>query len=291
MTYEEGGTISIDVLITNHHNGFMEFRVCDVKYCGGEISEKCLRGPHCYVLQRAPHAACETGKEWGCAPIDPKHPSRWYLPCPSGKIDYYGQGKILYTLPKGLNCKHCVLQWYWVTGNSCNPPGLVKFFMSPKRPQWKQCKGQGNARNGWRRWLGNCKGKQFPEEYYQCSDIRIKEKPKEKPGTKIKNGKVPPIQKIVFYGNGIPRRNIFDKQSVTINAKDFSGVTFRATTNYPVRQVVFFAAGSKYYTDTKAPYFIQGTNEKWQNPIFNREFKLQVWAEGTMTSVFITLKK
>jgi len=216
MTYEEGGTISIDVLITNHHNGFMEFRVCDVKYCGGEISEKCLRGPHCYVLQRAPHAACETGKEWGCAPIDPKHPSRWYLPCPSGKIDYYGQGKILYSLPKGLNCKHCVLQWYWVTGNSCNPPGLVKFFMSPKRPH---------------------------------------------------------------------------KQSVTINAKDFSGVTFRATTNYPVRQVVFFAAGSKYYTDTKAPYFIQGTNEKWQNPIFNREFKLQVWAEGTMTSVFITLKK
>lgn len=39
MSYEEDGTISINVALTQHHNGFFEFRVCDVKYCGGEISE------------------------------------------------------------------------------------------------------------------------------------------------------------------------------------------------------------------------------------------------------------
>lgn len=161
--------------------------------------------------------------------------------------------------------------------------------MSPKRPQWKQCKGQGHARNGWRRWLGNCSGKNFPEEYYQCSDIRIKEKPKYKPKEKPRSGN--PIQKIVFYGNGIPRRNIYNKQSVTFDVKEFSGVSFRATSNYPISQVVFYADGSKYFTDTKTPYFIEGTNEKWKHPIFNRKFKLQVWAEGTMTTVFITLKK
>ena len=116
-------------------------------------------------------------------------------------------------------------------------------------------------------------------------------KPKEKPKALFKSRTAPPIQKIVFYGNGIPRRNIYNKQSVTIDVKSFSGVSFRATTNYHVSQVVFYAGGSKYYTDTKAPYFIEGTNAKWKNPIFNREFKLQVWAEGTMTTVFITLKK
>jgi hypothetical protein len=29
---------------------------------------------------------------------------------------------VRYKLPPGLTCQACVLSWYWLTGNSCNPP-------------------------------------------------------------------------------------------------------------------------------------------------------------------------
>lgn len=29
---------------------------------------------------------------------------------------------VQYKLPAGFTCEACVLSWYWLTGNSCNPP-------------------------------------------------------------------------------------------------------------------------------------------------------------------------
>ena len=60
-------------------------------------------------------------------PIAPARPGRFYLPCRDtsrGIWQMFGPGrKILYKLPAGMRCRHCVLQWYWATANSCNPAG------------------------------------------------------------------------------------------------------------------------------------------------------------------------
>lgn len=180
-TYEEGGQISVDLAIVAHHNGFMELFLCNVDNCGGEISAGCFRQNACHRLNRAWDDSCESRNDWKCAPIDPKYPSRWYLPCgksgvPGNGVDIYGHGKIKYQLPQGLTCDHCVLQWYWVAANDCNPPGVVDFFKSDRAPNWGDCPGQGEAKGGWRRWETMCGGEKMPEEYYQCADIRINQK-------------------------------------------------------------------------------------------------------------------
>lgn len=180
-TYTQGSAISVDMAIVAHHNGYIEMYVCDVAKCGGEISKKCFQQGSCHKLRRTWEQSCESRNDWKCAPIDPKHPSRWYLPCgksgtPGNGVDIFGHGKIKFQLPSDLVCEHCVVQWYWVGANDCNPPGLTEYFKSDRHPFWGDCPGQGEARGGWRRWENPCGGHRFPEEYYTCADIRINSK-------------------------------------------------------------------------------------------------------------------
>ncbi len=176
-SYKSGGIFSATVSINSngHHNGFIEFIVCKVSECGGEISESCLRSSACQKMIRVEEPRCETNSR-DCAPIDPKYPTRWFLPCTktNGKAnDLYKN--INFHLPKGLVCDHCVVQFYWASANECNPPGYADYFEGPNAPKWwGQCKGQSNARGGWAKWLKTCGGKLHTEEYYSCMDIEIK---------------------------------------------------------------------------------------------------------------------
>jgi len=177
-SYKQGGQISVDLAIIAHHNGYMELYVCDVAKCGGEISRQCFQQRSCYKLNRSWDNSCESRTDPLCAPIDQKHPSRFYLPCgksysPGRGTDVFGGGKIKYNLPKDLHCEHCVLQWYWVSANTCNPPGLLEYYKSDRAPQWGECPGQGEAKGGYRRWDTPCGGGNLSEEYYTCADIRI----------------------------------------------------------------------------------------------------------------------
>lgn len=61
------------------------------------------------------------------------------IPCPE-RVCVLG-GTIhtsYYQLPPGLVCDgvsaKCVLQWHWVTGNSCNPPGEPAQYSAPSLP-------------------------------------------------------------------------------------------------------------------------------------------------------------
>lgn len=177
--YKEGQVISISMEIIAHHNGFMELHLCDVAKCGGEISAACFRGGHCTQLKRVPNRKCDSGHSKRCAPIDPKYPGRWYFPCSthhykSNSRDYYGgDGTILYKLPDGWSGSQYVLQWFWTSANTCNPPGVIEFFDSPIGPKWGSCRGQGGAVGGVARNQRSCGGNVFPEEYLHCIDISI----------------------------------------------------------------------------------------------------------------------
>ena len=67
------------------------------------------------------------------APIDPDYPGRWYLPPKRDEdwvsdpdavagVDYAYTYAMDYHLPE-MTCEHCVLQWHYVTANSCKPTG------------------------------------------------------------------------------------------------------------------------------------------------------------------------
>eukprot|EP00177_Eucheuma_denticulatum_P001127 GFKZ01002040.1.p1 GENE.GFKZ01002040.1~~GFKZ01002040.1.p1 ORF type:complete len:508 (-),score=53.21 GFKZ01002040.1:255-1778(-) len=178
-TYVQGQTIELKLNIVAHHNGFMELHVCDVGKCGGDISRACFLEGHCQPLERKKNTKCESGNNMRCGPWDRNNPGRWYFPCSdhyfkSNEVDFYGgDGTILYDLPDNLRCEHCVLQWYWVTGNSCNPDGVIEYFDSPWAPNWGNCQGQGGAVGGVARVQAPCGRDKFPEEYYTCADIKI----------------------------------------------------------------------------------------------------------------------
>ncbi|CAN8065887.1 unnamed protein product, partial [Agarophyton chilense] len=176
--YRQGGLLHMTNAITAHHNGFVEVHVCDVSKCpDAEISQPCFtRTNACIQLQRAAVPECDSAMSAHCAPIDRAHPGRWYLPCSTGaRFDEYGRSDhMVWSLPSHLYCAHCVLHWYWVSANTCNPPGVKEYYDGPDAPRnWGSCRGQGGAVGGVARNQMACGGTVFPEEYYQCADIRI----------------------------------------------------------------------------------------------------------------------
>lgn len=173
-TYEQGSIVFFESEIVTHHNGFYEFYVCDIDRCGNDISARCFEHGHCTRLLRA-RGPCDSGDHRRCGPIDRNYPGRWYLPCGGTEPHLMGgqQLSLAYLLPPWLTCEHCVIQWYWTAANTCNPPGVQEYFTGPDAPRWGDCRGQGGARGGWSSNKGLCGGEHFPEEYWQCADVRI----------------------------------------------------------------------------------------------------------------------
>lgn len=171
-TYTAGGTVDFELAITAHHNGFMEWWVCDADKCGGgDPTGACFATPGaCVRLDRVAHPACEAGTEADCGPIQPEYPSRWYLPCKgtaappmAGRPLVFGgpAGKMRYALPAGFSCSRCVAQWYWATANSCTPPGAGDYAFPGA---WTNCPAG----------MPTCgAGAPWPEEFWTCSDVTI----------------------------------------------------------------------------------------------------------------------
>ncbi|GAB0497085.1 hypothetical protein MMPV_008408 [Pyropia vietnamensis] len=68
-TYTAGSTIDFELAITAHHNGYMEWWVCDVDKCqDDDPTGACFATPGaCVRLDRVPHPACEAGTASDCA--------------------------------------------------------------------------------------------------------------------------------------------------------------------------------------------------------------------------------
>ena len=72
--------------------------------------------------------------------------------------------EMVFKLPEGINCDHCLLQWHYISGNSCEAPGYA----------------QAGLPAGWRNaQLGVCDeipadGNGTPEQFWNCADISIR---------------------------------------------------------------------------------------------------------------------
>lgn len=155
-TYQQGGTIEITVRITAHHKGWFEFYICDNDE-GGAITTDCLK-----QLERDENDPSDS-------PIDPQYPGRYYCP-PTCHPEYESSGTMTmrYKLPTDLSCEHCVLQWWWVSGNTCHGGGYEDPTIFPDISE--DCPASG--------WLPRENSKcedtgQYPEEFWNCADITI----------------------------------------------------------------------------------------------------------------------
>lgn len=180
--YKKGGEVDFSVEIDTNHNGYFEFFLCDLDSCGtNDIEGKCFKQGHCYKLLRVPHPDCEdldVNTDYECGPIDPKYPGRWYLPCrntPHVGIHIVGgpSGTMRYKLPPGVSCRHCVLQWYWATANSCAPRGFLDYMDTFDNPFGTTCESDGGGRGAHRDGMGGCGGEAVPEEFWSCADVQI----------------------------------------------------------------------------------------------------------------------
>lgn len=319
-TYTQGGTISIGLSVSAHHNGFMELHICDVSKCGGEISFDCFTSGNCRQLQRAPNPLCDSGTSRWCGPIDPNYKGRFYMP----PTRYYGQDNvierfgadengdtILYQIPSDFYCEHCVLQWYWTSANTCNPPGVKEYFKSNHRPYgWGRLPGQGGAYGGVARGQKACGKSRFPEEYIQCIDVRITKrggatrrgiddmKPvspgsnnndghlvSEEQVEQARNGGSGHIRMFMLIADG-KRIAILNQPSHTFDARGWTYVTIEAITSFGVPHVEFSINGRKGGT-SYGPNF-QPTNARRWLP-FNQWISISanVWADFDYVSLLL----
>lgn len=176
--WQQGGLVDLEYLITAHHRGYLEFRVCDVDKCGGEISHDCFETGACQTLTRATAAEdgglCAGGDVLSpsgfpeCGPVQPEHPTRWYVPCTVGGPMWLGgrRGGLRFRLPPSMTCEHCVLQAYYVGFQNCLTDEGAKTYAYPAT---------------WKSWPGGCvnteeaicDGGVLPEEFWGCSDVKI----------------------------------------------------------------------------------------------------------------------
>jgi len=114
--YEKGSIIDIWIDITAYHGGIFQFKIQSI---GNEndpngnqwdsLTPLKVIGyqPVCTTCKKIETCIPRLGKSGTCVQI------------PLFKGDHTGRYKISLKLPNDLVCDHCVLQWNWITANSC----------------------------------------------------------------------------------------------------------------------------------------------------------------------------
>lgn len=159
-TFEKGQTLSMDIVLTSHHKGHFEFYICnknDLSSPENGIHQECLYQNR--LLRDETYDSI--------SPIDGNFPWRYYVEpstCMEFQLEPYPGFKttVHFKLPSELVCDHCVLQWWYFTGNSCNYQGYDNFEGIDCEIPW------------YNKDLPRCEGSTaYPEEFWNCADIKI----------------------------------------------------------------------------------------------------------------------
>ncbi|QDZ22953.1 putative chitinase [Chloropicon primus] len=164
-TYEAGQVYDFEFIITAHHYGHVELRLC-----------RDWRRPTqaCFDAHPLEFVSDEL---YGALP-DPRHPERGYMapanhierrvPPSGGAFEGGMQFRMKFRIPLSIGrCDHCALQWTYVTANSCLVGGYRQYDFPD--PSW------------WAGHLPDCEqtenwprdGSAFPEQFWNCADVRI----------------------------------------------------------------------------------------------------------------------
>jgi len=181
-----GGLLEVETIVTAHHKGYMELRICSRP---DDLTQDCFDE---HLLVRDSETALMDP-----APVDESHLGRWYIPPP--EIDWSPDAASVpistacsrsksgrryrwaVRLPADLECEHCVVQWFWVTANSCNPAGLHDYFSKSSTQSWITSKFGGDASTWWKPALSSCPAavvdprtnNNGAEKFWNCADIKV----------------------------------------------------------------------------------------------------------------------
>ncbi|WIA32798.1 hypothetical protein OEZ86_005980 [Tetradesmus obliquus] len=167
-TYVAGQALPVHQAITANHEGRMIMRLCPLNATSANYKELCqilprfgCKGDHCIHWTLPPGQGLDKKKR----PLIPAYQHRsfsWYVFQSSDDFNDVPTYVVNYKLPDGFTCEHCILHWYWLTGNTCNPS------CDRSDPLYPNCD---------RKRMGYCgessKPDKYPEEFWSCSDIKI----------------------------------------------------------------------------------------------------------------------
>lgn len=112
--YEEGSVIDINVVLTAYHGGHFEFYACPISH--GEIpTESCFKDHPLEFVEDLLNNAQK----------DPNYPVRAYIHGLSAMT--LGEFRYKYKLPDNLTGELVLIQWYYITGNSCTDEGYADY--------------------------------------------------------------------------------------------------------------------------------------------------------------------
>lgn len=122
-TYTEGDIITVEVLITTHHKGHFQFSACPIGHDNQIPTAECFKQ----------HKLIFVSDELYHANVDKRFPERVYL-APASQLQWINEGptiqpvtgapyKFQLQLPQGLHGEVVLLQWYYLTANSCKHVG------------------------------------------------------------------------------------------------------------------------------------------------------------------------
>lgn len=193
VTYEEGQVIRLEVTVTTNHNGRFMFSICKVNGATpqdeeAQLTQDCLN-EHVLVQANVPGAQ--------------KPGEQWFYTTPGDPM--YNEYTMYYQLPDLLTCdgvdSRCILQFYWVSGNSCNPPSTPEKY---KRPfGLPECGSPGAA---------------YPEEFWNCADIKVVPRGWKSfyPETILGMGKQVRSSLLPSYGKGIKDKTMREQAAATL---------------------------------------------------------------------------
>ena len=104
--YQPGQIIDLEVYLTAHHKGHFEFKACPIS--PGQAPTQA-----CFDANKLRFISGES------ANYDPIYPERAYGPPGNPGVTY----RYKFQLPAGLSGDLVLLQWKYITANSCIPPG------------------------------------------------------------------------------------------------------------------------------------------------------------------------
>ena len=116
--YDEGTIIDLKVLLTAHHDGHFEFYACPSAW-GETPTEECFKAHPLEFVEDVMFGA----------PQDPNYPGRAYIPKQS--TSGVGEFHYKYKLPTGLLGEYVLLQWYYITANTCTDVGYDEYAFPP----------------------------------------------------------------------------------------------------------------------------------------------------------------
>jgi len=112
--YEEGSIIDLKVFLTAHHGGHFEFYACPIAH-GKVPTESCFKDHPLEFVEDLLNNA----------PKDPNYPTRAYVHGLTSMT--LGEFHYKYKLPVGLLGELVLIQWYYVTGNTCVVEGYANY--------------------------------------------------------------------------------------------------------------------------------------------------------------------